>query len=156
MSVDIKSNGMVKKYEPPSGQNLMCITYHDKELPMYQSHELKIRLKNTFHYSLTFTEVSHFASYLGQEDTFIVQKLVIIISGREVKNLCGTIKTDEYFLQYPLVYELQFDNKSLQSDLSNDRKFQSIDNLFEKISNDVKLHFKVNTKLINSLSVTFK
>ncbi|CAF0892472.1 unnamed protein product [Adineta steineri] len=121
--------------EPSIASNLMCIVYHDEKLSRHYIRQLKLTLQQIFEYTRTFIDTFSLADYLNR--TFIVNKLVIIVSGDEAKFLCETIEHDKELLKDPLVYELQFDKKPLKSQLLGDRKFQCVDGLFQKIDNDI-------------------
>ncbi|CAF4103995.1 unnamed protein product [Adineta steineri] len=121
--------------QPSNAPNLMCIVYHDGKLSRHYRRQLKLSLQQKFEYTRTFIDIFSLADYLNR--TFIVNKLVVIVSGDEAKFLCENIEHEKEFLKDPLVYELQFDKKPLKSQLLGDRKFQSVDGLFQKIDNDI-------------------
>ena len=120
--------------QPPSGQSLMCIVYHDVKLPLYRKRQLKLHLQQIFSYARFFTDICNLADYLDHE--FIVNKLVIIVNGDHAKYLCETVENEKVSLQDPLVYELQF-NQPFTTALSNDRRLQDVGALIAKISEDM-------------------
>jgi hypothetical protein len=129
---------MVHTSQLPVGHDLMCIVYRDNKLPLHHYRQLKLHLERRFYYICIFTDILELAQYL--EQTFIINKLIIIVSGDQAQSVCGTIENDKESIHDPFLYELQFDKKPFKSDLSNDRRFQSIDGLIKKIDDDIKDH----------------
>jgi tetratricopeptide (TPR) repeat protein len=127
---------MVHISQSPVGHDLMCIVYHDDKSPVYHYRQLKLHLQQKFDYIRIFTDLQNLSDYFLH--TFIVNNLIIIVSGNEAQFVCETIENEKESLHYPLLYELQFDKKPLKSELSNDRRFQSIDGLIKKIDDDIK------------------
>lgn len=128
---------MVQTIPSPAGRDLMCIVYHDSKLPRHHSRQLKLNLLRTFHYTQIFTNAVILVNYL-EHYTFIANKLIIIVSGDEAEYVCGIIDDERQSLQDPFVYELQFDKKTFKSELSNDRRFESVDELRKKIDDDIR------------------
>ena len=127
---------MAQKETSLTVQNLMCIVYHDVDLPGYYQRQLKSRLKKTFYYLRTFHDVLSFATYI--KNAFIVNNVVFICSGDMAEFLCDIIEKRKKDPKNPFLYELQFRNQELRSKLTPDRRFQCIDRLFEKIDNDIQ------------------
>ena len=135
---------MVQIREAPNDQNLMCIVYYDAKLPAHHRHLLKVYLKHTCSYIRMFTDIGSFTECLTQP--FIVDKLVIIVSGDEAEYLCDNIQNDKELPQALFLYELQFDKASLKSDLPPEKRFQSIGSLVAKIDDDVKAYLSNKTQ----------
>ena len=135
---------MVQISQAPTGQNCMCIVYLDQRLPAHHRHRLNVLLKQAFHYIRIFTDVGSFSDYLIS--SFVVGKLVIIVSGDDAKSICQNIENDKEFLRDPLVYELQFGKTPLKSGLSQDRRFHIIDPLIDKIEADLNEYSSTTTE----------
>ncbi|CAF1225524.1 unnamed protein product [Didymodactylos carnosus] len=87
---------------------------------------MKIHLNQTFNYIQVFTDLRTFAACL--DGTFIVQKIVCIVSGKLAKFLCDVARMCP---QCQYVYELQLEDEPLS--LANSHAshvFDSVDGLF--------------------------
>ena len=127
---------MPERKEPLMGQNYMCIVCHDDKLSEHHRQDLKLRTETLFYYPRFFDNVLSFSTYI--KSSFIVKKIVFILIGSTAGSLCGVVKKRKQPPSDPLVYEMQFGKKELRSNLEDDRKFQCIDRLFDKIIEDLK------------------
>ncbi|CAM4970562.1 unnamed protein product [Rotaria socialis] len=127
---------MVLNSRSSIGHNLMCIFYHDPKLPAHYQRLMKLRLDETFYYTCTFTDPRNLTAYVRHR--FIVNRLVLIISGEKAQFLCDIMGKSKRIPHNSFLYEFQFDKNKLKSELSADKKFHSIDELFKKITDDVK------------------
>ncbi|CAF1319434.1 unnamed protein product [Rotaria sp. Silwood1] len=126
---------MIRKRQLPYDQNLICIVYHDKNLSVHHQDQLRSRLDEIFHYSSIFTDLIDFCSYI--KDKFNGNRLVFIFCGNLAEHLCSVVKTRIIDSENVFLYELQFGQDRLLSNLPNGQRFQNIDSLFEKIIYDL-------------------
>ncbi|CAF4506085.1 unnamed protein product [Rotaria sp. Silwood2] len=131
---------MVQRRKLPNGQNLMCIVYHDEKLPLHHLRQLRSSLYQIFDYSSIFSDLRKFSTYIN--DKFIVNKIVFILSGNQAHLLCCMVQSRTQSPKNPFLYELQFGQEKLQSNLANGQRFQNIDRLVDKIVDNVKEYIK--------------
>ncbi|CAF2992955.1 unnamed protein product, partial [Rotaria sp. Silwood2] len=131
---------MGQRRKLPNGQNLMCIVYHDEKLPLHHLRQLRSCLYQIFDYSSIFSDLLTFSTYI--KDKFIVNKLVFILSGNQAHPLCCMVQSRTQSPANSFLYELQFGQEKLRSNLANGQRFQNIDRLFDKIVDDVKGYIK--------------
>ncbi|CAF4050712.1 unnamed protein product, partial [Rotaria sordida] len=106
---------MARKCQLPYDQNLICIVYHDQTLSVHHQDQLQIRLGEIFHCSNTFTDFIEFSQHL-----------------------CPMVQTCKMDSKNVFLYELQFGQDRLLSNLPNGQRFQNIDQLFQKIIDDLE------------------
>ncbi|CAF2905837.1 unnamed protein product [Rotaria sp. Silwood2] len=126
---------MVQKRQLSNDENLICITYHDEKLLVHHRDQLQSRLEEIFHYSRIFTDLIEFCTYI--KDKFHGYRLVFIFCGNLAQHLCSVVKSRIIDSENFFLYELQFGQERLLSNLPNGQRFQNIDQLFEKIIYDL-------------------
>ena len=135
---------MVRTNPSLIGNNLWCIFFHNPQLPVHCRRQLEFHLKTIFHSIDNISDSLTLSNAMQRQ--FIVDKLVFIVSGDKAKAVCGLVNSRKDKLKNPLIYELQFGQDSLKSNLTQDKKFLSIERLFNKIVIDTKTCIEIPTQ----------
>jgi tetratricopeptide (TPR) repeat protein len=113
----------------------MGIWYYDIDLSDDIYSQMKIHLGRTFHYSRIFTDIRTLTSYLMGE--FILHDIIFIISSILAEPICGIVNK-RLKTKCRHVYELRLNLKDRNSNSNASYTVYNIEDLFKKISDDVK------------------